>query len=180
MKITFVTSNEHKFKEAQRLIPQIERSKIDLEEIQSTDYTKIADHKLEEARKKIKGNIMIDDAAIEFECLNGFPGPYAKDFFKKIGLKIPKITEKLGNNKAKIYCTIGLIYDEEKYFFQGEVEGTILEPKKEDGFDYDIIFCPNGYERPFAELPFEVKMKESHRTKALQKVAKFLKQKNEL
>ncbi|VVB69816.1 Non-canonical purine NTP pyrophosphatase [uncultured archaeon] len=175
-----ITGNENKFKEAQRLIPKLERKAVNLTEIQENDYIKIASHKLDEAAKHVKSNIIVDDASIELECLNGFPGPYAKDFFKKLGLKIPKITEKLGNSKAKMRCTIGLNHNGEKYFFQGEVEGTIMEPKKETGFDYDVIFCPKGYERPFAELPFEVKIKESHRTKALQKLVKFLKEKNEL
>ena len=180
MNLTIITGRQKKFEEAQKLIPSIKWEKIDLEEIQSMDYLKVAEHKLTEASKLIQGNIIIDDAGVELECLKGFPGTYAKDFINTIGFKqIPIITEKLGNNKAKITCTLGLRYNGENYFFQGIVEGRIMAPKLEEGFDYDLIFAPKDYERPFAELPFEIKMKESHRTKAYEKLIEFLKQKDE-
>ena len=63
------------------------------------------------------------------------------------------------------------------FFFEGVVNGTILEEKKgSDGFGYDPIFRPNGYEKTFAQMSIALKNKISHRGIAVKKLVVFLNQ----
>jgi XTP/dITP diphosphohydrolase len=59
--------------------------------------------------------------------------------------------------------------------FDGACEGKILfEPRGQNGFGYDPLFVPDGFEKTFAELGDEVKNKLSHRAKALEKLKRWL------
>ena len=44
-----------------------------------------------------------------------------------------------------------------------------------EGFGYDPVFIPDGYDRTFAELSGEIKNQISHRARAVQKLVDFLK-----
>ena len=64
----------------------------------------------------------------------------------------------------------------QSYFFEGRCDGRITEEQRgTDGFGYDPIFQPDGYEHTFAELGHEVKNAISHRGKATRKLIAFLK-----
>jgi XTP/dITP diphosphohydrolase len=68
------------------------------------------------------------------------------------------------------------VQEEEKYYFDGIVNGHIIREKRGDGgFGYDPIFVPEGYEKTFAELGTEVNNSISHRAHAVAKLAEFLK-----
>ena len=59
--------------------------------------------------------------------------------------------------------------------FRGEVTGRIaLEPRGSDGFGYDPIFIPDGYDKTFGELGEEIKSKISHRARAFALAADFV------
>ncbi len=59
--------------------------------------------------------------------------------------------------------------------FEGKVEGKIIKEKRgADGFGYDPIFTPDGYENTFAEMPSELKNGISHRGRAVRKLVAFL------
>ena len=181
MNLTLITSRERKQDVAKKFLPDIERKNLELKEIQSTNYFEIAEHKLK-AGNKIKGNVLVDDAAFELSCLNGHPGPYAKDFVNSLGIqKIHELVKSLKDNKARRICTLGLRYKGKYYFFQGETKGTIVKPSKNTkASDFDRIFIPKGYKKPMSDLPQELKDKISHRAKAYQKLIVFLKSKGEL
>ena len=79
------------------------------------------------------------------------------------------------NRSARFRTVISLILNGEKYFFEGEVKGKILHQKTgDDGFGYDPIFNPVGYDQSFAEMTMEQKNKISHRGLALKKLLHFL------
>lgn len=73
MKITLITHNPHKVKIARQYIPELEHHNVEMTEIQHPDYKEVVKHKLEQARQKIKGTIIVDDAGISFSALNGHP-----------------------------------------------------------------------------------------------------------
>ena len=79
------------------------------------------------------------------------------------------------NRRANFRTVIALIYDGKEYLFEGEVFGEILyELFGENGFGYDPLFKPDGYEKSFGELGEEIKNKISHRAIAINKMKEFL------
>ena len=80
------------------------------------------------------------------------------------------------NRKARFRTVICLIIDGEEYFFEGIVNGSLLSERHgKEGFGYDPIFVPEGYEKTFAEMDMKVKNKISHRGRATEKLLSYLK-----
>ena len=80
------------------------------------------------------------------------------------------------NRKAAFRTCIALNLDGKSYYFEGRCDGRITEEQRgTEGFGYDPIFQPDGYEQTFAELGHEVKNAISHRGRATQKLIAFLK-----
>jgi XTP/dITP diphosphohydrolase len=70
---------------------------------------------------------------------------------------------------------ISLIWNGEEHFFEGFVEGTIrYERAGSQGFGYDPVFQPGGYDITFAEMSLDEKNRISHRAKAVEKLIDFL------
>ena len=142
-----------------------------------------------------------DDSGLQVEALNGEPGVYSARYAAKNGKSVgdnkddanmDALLEKLnaippvaiaegplaGSEgwKACFRTCIVLVQEEEKYYFDGIVNGHIIRKKRGDGgFGYDPIFVPEGYGETFAELGTEVKNGISHRARAVAKLAEFLK-----
>ena len=76
--------------------------------------------------------------------------------------------------KARFRTVISLIYQGQTYTFEGIINGHITEkPQGTDGFGYDPIFMPDGYDRTFAQMTAEEKNNISHRGLAVEKLANF-------
>ena len=89
--------------------------------------------------------------------------------------KVLKELYSIRNRKAKFKTVIALILNGEEYFFDGTVNGKILEEKTgSGGFGYDPIFKPEGYKETFAEMSIGLKNKISHRGLAVKKLVAFL------
>ncbi|HBP51610.1 TPA: non-canonical purine NTP pyrophosphatase, RdgB/HAM1 family [Candidatus Shapirobacteria bacterium] len=172
MKIIFLTGNKDKFSEAVEIIPYLQQSDIDLTEIQSIDPKDVILHKLEEAKKHIKGNLIVEDTSLTLEGMNGLPGTLIKLFLKTIKNEgLVKIAKSFGNDKATAKVMIG--YADEKgecKFFEGLIEGRIVKPRGDNGFGWDEIFEPQGMKKTFAEMTTEEKNKISMRKLAFQKL----------
>ena len=177
MKITFVTGNKNKFAEAIQIIPELEMFDLDLVEIQEVDSQKIIEAKLNEARKHLSGNLIVEDNALSLETLGGLPGPLIKWFEKTIGIVgLYNICELNKNYSATAKVTIGFIKEDNTLnYFEGEIKGKIVAPRGENGFGWDSIFEPAGKNKTFAEMTAEEKNKISMRKIAFQKLANFLK-----
>lgn len=130
-----------------------------------------------------------DDTGLEVDALGGAPGVhsarYAEGTDHDSEANMRKLLGKLGDNanrKARFRTVISLIQMEggnpvcsREYRFEGTVEGRIAHEKHgNEGFGYDPIFIPDGYDKSFAELGEEVKNKISHRAKAVKKLAEWL------
>lgn len=123
-----------------------------------------------------------DDSGLVVEQLNGelgifsarYAGENANDFLnnEKLIKEIQKFREP---HRAKFVCVVSY-YDGEKFInAYGEVNGRIItEPKGKNGFGYDPLFIPNGYDKTFGELSHEEKNKISHRSMAFIKLHKKL------
>lgn len=176
MDLYFITSNKHKFNEIKAEIPDIKHLKIDLPEIQEIDPKKIIEYKLKHGLAHKKGSFIVEDVSFEMEALNGLPGPFVKWFLKAMGPEgLYKITQATEKNGARATATIGLVdLKGEIHFFEGEVSGRVVEPRVDNGFGWDRIFIPEGFDKTFSEMSIEDKNPISHRGKAVKKLKEFL------
>jgi inosine triphosphate pyrophosphatase len=174
--ITFVTGNDNKIAEARAILPfEIEREKINLDEIQSLDVREIVKHKLHQAYEILKRPVMVDDVSAELESLNGLPGPFMKFFEQRLGKDALYQINKPGSDKVKVICTIGYYDGEHEEIVEGVVHGTVVPARGEDGWGFDFVVMPEGYTQTWAEMGREKKNKTSHRHAALTLMAEKLK-----
>lgn len=178
-KITFVTGNKNKVLEAEKILNiPLKTVNIDLEEIQETDLEKIALHKIDQAYKKVKGPVIIDDVGIYIHSWNNFPGPLIK-WILKAANNSPKILLKMlegeKDRSATAKLAVGFHDGKKHYLFFGEILGTIANKiRGENGFGWDSVFVPEGQTKTYAEMSLEKKNKVSHRKMALDKLKDFL------
>ena len=172
----FITGNKGKFEEASKIITNLEQSDIDLVEIQSLDPKEIIKAKLDEARKTTQGDIVVEDGGLYIESLNGLPGPLIKWFMKALDNDgLFKLVEQSENKKAEAKVIIGVGFENEKVeFFEGSVSGTIVAPRGDNGFGWDKIFTPDGFDKTFAEMQLTEKNEISMRKIAFQKLKDYL------
>ena len=143
-------------------------------------------------------SVFADDTGLEVEALNGAPGIYSARYASMVdGSSVSHDSEanmscllkELGENnnrKARFRTVIALILKKdicpcgctsikEIHQFEGFVEGEIIRERRGgEGFGYDPIFQPDGYDKTFAELGMGIKNHISHRARAVQKLAEFL------
>ena len=147
-----------------------------------------------------------DDTGLEVDALNGAPGVFSARYASMAAsttsmtspvshdseANMTRLLQELGNNnnrKARFRTVIALIIKKDVcpcgctsimniHKFEGIVEGQIIRERRGgEGFGYDPIFQPDGYNQTFAELGIEIKNQISHRARAVQKLAEFLKSK---
>lgn len=178
-KIYFITGNPGKFKEAKKLMPDIEQIDIILPEEQSLDPEEIIARKLEAAAKHSPGHYIVEDTSLYLEGMNGFPGPLVKWLRKSVGNDgMYDLVQRLENHKATAKTVIGYSDGKsEPVYFEGVIEGRIVPPKGAEGFGWDDIFQPDGINETYAEMGEEYKPQFSMRTIAFHKLADHLKSK---
>ena len=188
-KIVFATGNLNKLKEIKSAINSFEIVGLkDLgitEELPETG-TNLKENALQKAKyvyDKTGVNCFSDDTGLEIESLNNRPGVYSAMYAgsdcnaENNMRKVLSELKTFQNRKAEFKTVIALILNGKEYFFEGEVKGEILKEKKgSDGFGYDPIFKPNGYDETFAQMSIELKNKISHRGLAVKKLVAFLNQ----
>ena len=148
-------------------------------EIQSDDTKEIAENSAVEAFNKCHLPLIVEDAGLFIDALEGFPGPYSSYVYKTIQNKgVLKLMENMQNRKATFYSTIA--YYSQKtgpLLFEGKIEGkiTLVEYKgsNNSGFGFDPIFQPVQSEKTFAEMTLKEKNNMSHRAKAVNKFAQW-------
>lgn len=141
--------------------------------------------KVRAASAILKAPVFADDSGLCVDALNGEPGvysarwagPHANDEANN-----RKLLEKLSqmpnaSRKARFVCC--LVYRNEKneeFLFEGELLGHIADKARgSDGFGYDPLFIPEGFNRTLSELALDEKNKISHRFQAVLKLREFLK-----
>lgn len=186
-RIVFATHNKNKLSEIRNILKNYDV--VGLRDIGcETDIVEDADNL--QGNAKIKAdfvtdnyhmNCFADDTGLEVEALNGAPGVYSARYagegcsYHDNVVKLLEAMKGITNRKARFRTVIALNLNGEQYFFEGIVNGKILEEEHgEGGFGYDPIFQPDGYEETFAEMPMEIKNKISHRGRAVQKLVEFL------
>lgn len=177
--LKFITGNNGKFHEiATVLAPiQIQRVKIDLDEIQELDPKKVIAHKLEQAFKHLRGDFFIEDTCLFFEGLNNkLPGPYARSFLESLGTKgLYELAKNIKNLNAELRTILAYVKDPKQiYFFESFTKGKMVKPKGRGGFGLDPVFMPLGAKKTLGELKESGGTKYSQRYLVALKLKKFL------
>jgi XTP/dITP diphosphohydrolase len=127
-----------------------------------------------------------DDSGLEVEALNGAPGIFSARYAGEGADDIANIRKLLREMKdippekrgARFVCCIAMAYRGDVKTFHGYVKGRIgTEPRGENGFGYDPVFYPEGYNKTFAEMTDEEKNAISHRARALREFQEYLRKK---
>lgn len=192
MKLVFATQNKNKLLEiCQKAgvaveIEGLARFQLN-DELPETGNTLI-ENALQKARfvaNKFNVNCFADDTGLEVESLNGEPGVYSaryageeKDAIKNMN-KLLKHLDGKSNRNACFKTVIALVLGGKEFLFEGRIDGKIIpELRGENGFGYDPVFVPDGYNNTFAEMKAEEKNKISHRAIAVEKLVEFLTKNN--
>ena len=182
-KIVIASSNKGKIKEIQEFFKDFEVipytdliEKFEIEE-NGTTFKENAIIKAKAIGEKLKDKIVLaDDSGISVPVLGGIPGIYSARF---AGVKandkdnLNKLIDELKKRKikkAKAFYTAAIaIYSPYGIFTtHGIMRGEVIdEARGENGFGYDPMFIPKGFDKTLGELDSEVKKSFSHRTKAL-------------
>ena len=188
IKLVFATNNKNKIKEIKQLLNNsIELLSLEdigcLEDIPETSDT-IEGNAIQKADYIYKNygyNCFADDTGLEIEALNGEPGVYSARYAgeqKNAENNMNKVLTELkavSNRNAQFKTVITLIIDGQLTCFEGIVKGEMTRTKSgTEGFGYDPIFKPFGYNITFSEMSLEVKNKISHRAIATLKLIDFL------
>lgn len=189
MKIVFATNNQHKLDEIREILGS-EFEVVSLNDIGCHDDIPETGLTLEaNAHQKAQyivdhyhHDCFADDTGLEVEALGGEPGVhsarYAEGTDHDSEANMAKLLSKLGDNdnrRAHFRTVISLIIDGEEHQFEGRVDGHIAHEKSgSEGFGYDPVFVPDGYDKSFAELGEDIKNRISHRARAVAKLADYL------
>lgn len=177
-KITFVTGNQSKADYLARYLGfPIDHQKLDLVEIQSLDLQEIVEHKVRQAYDIVKGPVLVEDVSLEFEAFGRLPGTFIKFYVDEVPFEtICRSLDGLSRN-ATARCVYGYCDGTVLKFFEGKLEGSIAQhPAGENGYGWDKIFVPNGYNKTRAELDAKEDETTYMQIKRLPDIKTFLKQ----
>ena len=188
MKILFATNNAHKLTEVQAVLGDsytlvTPRDCGVTEEIPETQPT-LEGNALQKARylyERTGLDCFADDTGLEVEALGGAPGVHSAryatdghDFAANNRLLLQNLAGE-ENRRARRRTGVALSLGGSEYLFEGGVEGQIIDRETgHEGFGYDPLFRPDGYDRTFAQMTTEEKNAVSHRARAVRKLAAFL------
>jgi XTP/dITP diphosphohydrolase len=189
-KIIFASKNEGKVKEVRHILNGIKAEILSLndvgyiDEIHETEATFEGNAKIkaETIYNTFKLPTIADDSGIVAMQLGNEPGVYSarysgenatdEDNNRKLLDRLKSYPEP---HKGKFICAAVYYFGADFIVAMGEIAGSIIkEPRGTNGFGYDPLFLPDGYDKTTAELPPEIKNKISHRFRAFNQLKKYL------
>lgn len=189
-KIVFATNNAHKLSEIRSILgDEYEilslrdiNCDVDIPETAST-LEGNAEIKVRYIKEHFGYDCFADDTGLEVDALNGAPGVFSAryagqehDSLKNMNLLLKNMSDKT-DRKARFRTVIALLIDNQLTLMDGVVEGEItLQPQGDNGFGYDPIFSPEGFDVTFAQMDSSIKNKISHRARATEKLIEYLNQ----
>ena len=181
MKLFVATHNQHKIREISQILPGFEIVPDDPEGVEENapDFAGNALIKVRAIAEKHKGEwCMADDSSLEVKALGGAPGVHSARYAGEPcntpanNALLLKNLEGVNDRAARFTCCCALVDPSgEELVVHGHCPGHIAEKAAGvEGFGYDPLFIPNGFDKSFAELSAEEKNAISHRGRALEKV----------
>lgn len=189
MKICFATNNPNKISEVQQMLGDdfeiLSLEEIGCQEELPEEQDTLEGNSEQKARYVYDNygiNCFADDTGLEVDALSGAPGVYSARYAgpqRSSADNMQKLLTALQDKEdrqAQFRTVVSLILAGEMHQFEGIVRGTIIrEQQGEEGFGYDPIFRPDGYEQTFAQMDMQEKNQISHRGRAVRKLVAFLK-----
>ena len=191
--IVAATKNRHKIREIEAITSEFGMSIISRDEAGVPDIEVVEDGETFEENSykkayeimKLCGRVTIaDDSGLVVDCLDGAPGVYSARFAGIDGdddANNRKLTELIKDvpyeeRTARFVSVITMVFpDGDTVVARGEVEGHLLtEARGREGFGYDPLFVPSGYDRTFGELDPGIKNSISQRANALKELRRKL------
>lgn len=190
MELIFATNNQNKVNEINALLPE----HIQVKSLKEIGFAKELSEPYFTLEENAKTKAMqlydafgiacfAEDSGLFIESLNGEPGVLSARYSGQDATdaknieKVLAILDHENNRNAYFKTIIHLILNKQHYTFSGTCEGQIaVEKSGTEGFGYDPIFIPQGYDKTFASLGFKIKNNISHRSKATAKFIRFLNQ----
>ena len=189
-RILFATGNVNKLIEVRKVLAHLTYEIISLKDLGiDYDIPETGDTLEENATIKSKFlaerypdyHIISEDTGLEIDALDGAPGVITaryggpeRDAQQNMNKVLSELSDK-EDRSGQFRTIISHIYQGVETQHQGIVRGKIaLEQSGNDGFGYDPIFIPEGYEESFADLGDEVKRSMSHRSRAVAKLVESL------
>lgn len=188
MKLVFATNNQNKVKEVQAIMPDhiqiLSLKDIGCEEDIPETQDTIEGNAIQKAnyiKTQYGYDCFADDTGLEVQALNGAPGVYSARYAgpdcnpEDNMIKLLHALESQNDRSAQFKTVVALHLNGELQTFTGICKGEITTEKRgAQGFGYDPIFEPEGYNQTFAELSLDIKNVISHRGKAILQLVKHL------
>ena len=187
--LVFATGNPNKVREVRELLAGTDFTVVSMRELGVTED-------IPETEPTLAGNALLkarylhqnygydcfsEDTGLEIDALGGAPGVTTARFAGPNATAADNIAKTLREmdgkteRAARFRTVMALILNGEEHLFHGVCEGTITErPSGTDGFGYDPIFRPEGFDRTFAQTTKAEKNTVSHRGRALRGLIAFL------
>ena len=175
-----ITGNKEKIREFEIVLKgkiKFEVLKVEKPEIQSEDIGEIARSAAKFCADKMGKPVAVEDSALVIEALGGFPGPYTRYIYERIGnAGLVKLMEEKKNRRCWYKSAIGYCEPGKAAMcFWGEEEGTLATKERgRAGWGQDRIFIPKGSRKTYAETRQEGSVNE-FRKRAIEKLAGYLK-----
>lgn len=190
MKIVFATNNTHKLSEVRAVLGEgfelVTLREVGItEDIPETGATldENASIKARYVYERTGLDCFADDTGLEVEALNGAPGVHSARYatdghdFAANNRKLLRELNGITNRRARFRTVISLIRGGKELQVEGIVRGTIAtEESGNEGFGYDPLFIPEGYDHTFADMSADQKNAISHRGRAVAELVKALKE----
>ncbi len=187
-KLIFATHNQNKVNEVRAVFTAYEvLSLADLnyhQEIEETENTFVGNAllKAHHVFEVFKTPVFADDSGLEVTALGGAPGIYSARYageeknHSKNNEKLLHALKEETHREAQFKTVIAYVDGNSENTFEGVVKGNIAPNiSGSGGFGYDPLFIPDGYDKTFGMLPQEVKLRLSHRSRAVAKLHHYLK-----
>jgi len=139
----------------------------------------ILKHKLKRAYETFQHPVLVDDVSVSMDALNGFPGPYMKDFF--LYMTPYEVGNKFAGTRLSSTCRLGLMRGEDDIIVaEGTFHGVIVAPKDNEhrGRDFEIFVKLDEMEKVMIEYKPEEFYEFSHRGRAMKNLLEILKKEN--
>ena len=188
--IIFASKNEGKVKEVRHILNGINVKILSLNDVSFVDeihetgdtFEENAKIKAETVYYKLKLPTIADDSGIVALQLGNEPGVFSARYAgenatdEENNSKLLKRLESFPEpHKAKFICAAVYYFGADFIVAMGEIAGSIIkEPRGSNGFGYDPLFLPDGFDKTTAELPPEIKNKISHRYRAFDQLKRYL------